>query len=183
MKTMIFVLDTQQVLKYYNFAVEQKKQEGHKRSMAKTISIGAQDFARLRERDNFYVDKTNFIQEWWDNEDEVTLITRPRRFGKTLNLTMLDCFFSNKYAGRGDLFEGLSIWENERFRKLQGTYPVIFLSFATIKSSDYEDAVYGLKRQIRELYLDYSFLLSSEAIYDEEKEIFLPKKILDKQWN
>ena len=100
--------------------------------MPKTISIGTQDYAVLREKDCFYVDKTAFIQEWWDSYDAVTLITRPRRFGKTLNMSMLDYFFSNKYAGRGDLFEGLEIWKEERFRELQGSYPVVFLSFAGI---------------------------------------------------
>lgn len=78
------------------------------------------------ENNFYYVDKTDFIKEWWDSGDDVTLITRPRRFGKTLNMSMLNCFFSNKYANRGDLFEGLSIWEDEEYRKIQGTYPVIF---------------------------------------------------------
>lgn len=89
--------------------------------MAKTISIGAQDFAYIREKDCFYVDKTSFIKEWWESADAVTLITRPRRFGKTLNMSMLDYFFSNKYSDRGDLFEGLEIWKEEKYRKLQGT--------------------------------------------------------------
>ena len=102
--------------------------------MAKVISIGNQSFESIREKDNFYIDKTNFIREWWDNDDTVTLITRPRRFGKTLNMSMLECFFSNKYKDRGDLFEGLEIWKDEKYRKLQGTYPVIFLSFASIKA-------------------------------------------------
>ena len=88
--------------------------------MPKTISIGTQDFAVLRENDYFYIDKTSFIREWWESGDAVTLITRPRRFGKTLNMSMLDYFFSNKHAGRGDLFEGLEIWKEERFRELQG---------------------------------------------------------------
>ena len=65
--------------------------------MKKTISIGAQDFAELREKQYFYIDKTNFIGEWWNGGDVVTLITRPRRFGKTLNMRMLECFFSDKY--------------------------------------------------------------------------------------
>ena len=83
--------------------------------MAKVISIGNQSFESMRERDNFYVDKTSFIKEWWENEDIVTLITRPRRFGKTLNMNMLECFFSNKYKDRGDLFEGLDIWKEEKY--------------------------------------------------------------------
>ena len=87
--------------------------------MAQSISIGKQDFAFLRENNCFFVDKTNFIKEWWDNVDDITLLTRPRRFGKTLNMSMLNCFFSNKYADRGDLFEGLSIWKEEKYRSLQ----------------------------------------------------------------
>lgn len=81
------------------------------------------------------MDKTAFIKEWWENKDMVTLITRPRRFGKTLNLSMLEQFFSVEYAGRGDLFEGLAIWEEEVYRKRQGTCPVIALSFANVKEN------------------------------------------------
>ena len=93
------------------------------------ISIGTQDFGQLREKKFFYVDKTSFIKEWWNGGDSVTLITRPRRFGKTLNMSMLDYFFSNRYAGRSDLFEGLDIWKEEKFQQLQGSYPVIFFLF------------------------------------------------------
>lgn len=97
--------------------------------MGQTISIGKQYFVSLRENHYFYVDKTDFIRQWWENADDITLITRPRRFGKTLNMSMLYSFFFRQYAGRGDLFEGLSIWEKERYRSLQGSYPVIFVSF------------------------------------------------------
>ena len=83
--------------------------------MKKAISIGIQGFSDLREQDCFFVDKTNFIKEWWESEDEVTLITRPRRFGKTLNMSMLNCFFSNKYADRGELFEKLEIWKDGKY--------------------------------------------------------------------
>ena len=85
--------------------------------------------------------RDRFIREWWDSDDAVTLITRPRRFGKTLNMNMLECFFSNKYKDRGDLFEGLEIWRDEKYRELQGTYPVIFLSFASIKQVRYDRCV------------------------------------------
>ncbi len=101
--------------------------------MARVIGIGKQDFEKIRTNNNFYIDKTKFIQEWWEADDEVTLITRPRRFGKTLNINMLEKFFSVNYKGREDLFQGLDIWENAEYRNLQGTYPVIFLSFADIK--------------------------------------------------
>ena len=94
--------------------------------MARTVAIGKQDFASIMENHYFFVDKTEFIREWWESGDDVTLITRPRRFGKTLNMSMVNCFFSNRYANRGDLFENLSIWKYETYRKLQGTYPVIF---------------------------------------------------------
>ena len=108
--------------------------------MARSVGIGHEDFAVVRESNNFYVDKTNFIQEWWESNDRVTLITRPRRFGKTLNMSMLENFFSVNYAGRSDLFEGLSVWEDEQYRNLQGSYPVIFLSFANVKETSYKDA-------------------------------------------
>ena len=106
--------------------------------MERTVAIGIQDFSTLIEKNYFYIDKTPFIKEWWDSGDSVTLITRPRRFGKTLNMSMVEQFFSVKYADRGDLFEGLSIWKHEEYRKLQGTYPVISLSFANIKEASYE---------------------------------------------
>lgn len=113
--------------------------------MKTVISVGKQDFFSLRTNQNFYIDKTNFIREWWEAGDVVTLIARPRRFGKTLNMSMMECFFSNKYENRGDLFEGLSIWEDEKYRNLQGTYPIIFLSFADVKQQNYEDAVKKIK--------------------------------------
>lgn len=108
--------------------------------MARIVGIGHQDFEKVRMGNIFYVDKTYFIREWWESGDEVTLITRPRRFGKTLNMSMLEKFFSVRYAKRGDLFEGLAIWENEGYRQMQGTWPVISLSFANIKERDYETA-------------------------------------------
>ena len=141
--------------------------------MAKVISIGNQSFESMRERDNFYVDKTSFIKEWWENEDTVTLITRPRRFGKTLNMNMLECFFSNKYKDRGDLFEGLDIWKEEKYRKLQGTYPVIFLSFAGIKGNTFEMSKKQICDKIVELYESNRFLLKSECISDTEKKRYI----------
>ncbi|MDE7212751.1 MAG: AAA family ATPase, partial [Lachnospiraceae bacterium] len=101
--------------------------------MARTVGIGIQDFGKIIENNIFYVDKTAFLKEWWENHDEVTLITRPRRFGKTLTMNMAERFFSIKYAGEGGLFAGLNIWKEEKYRELQGTYPVISLSFAPVK--------------------------------------------------
>ena len=103
--------------------------------MSKIVGIGYQDFEKVRKEHIFYVDKTDFIREWWEGKDEVTLITRPRRFGKTLNMSMLEKFFSVQYAGRNDLFQGLNIWKDEKYRELQGTYPVLFISFADVKET------------------------------------------------
>ena len=137
--------------------------------MARTVSIGNQDFEKMIQRNCFYVDKTSFIKEWWENEDEVTLITRPRRFGKTLNMSMLKCFFSNKYADRGELFEGLEIWEDEKYREIQGTYPVIFFSFAGIKGNTFELSKKQICDKIVELYESNRFLLKSDCISETEK--------------
>ena len=137
--------------------------------MAKVISIGNQSFESIREKDNFYVDKTNFIKEWWDNDDIVTLITRPRRFGKTLNMSMLECFFSNKYKDRGDLFESLEIWKDEKYRKLQGIYPVMFLSFAKIKQNTYKSAVKQIKNELINLYNVFDYIMKSDLYNENER--------------
>ena len=137
--------------------------------MPKVIGIGKQRYDRIIENNLFYIDKTMFIKEWWENQDDVTLITRPRRFGKTLNMDMLKCFFSNEYKDRGDLFEGLDIWKEEKYREIQGTYPVIFLSFAKIKQNTYEDAVAGIKRIICDEIQKYIFLKDWDGLADAEK--------------
>ncbi len=140
--------------------------------MARTVGIGHQDFEDLRLKDNFYVDKTNFIKEWWEADDVVTLISRPRRFGKTLNMSMLEKFFSVKCAGRGELFEGLSIWEDVKYRKIQGTYPVIALSFATVKTTSFSDARKEICQLIKEIYNKNDFLLESGCLNEDEKEMY-----------
>ena len=137
-----------------------------------TVSIGKQDFADIRENKYFYIDKTGLIKEWWSSGDDVTLITRPRRFGKTLNMSMLNCFFSNRYANRGDLFEGLSVWEDEKYRQLQGTYPVIFLSFADVKQNDLQGALWKIKKIIFNIYQQYAWLGSWEGLMAVEREQF-----------
>jgi hypothetical protein len=141
-------------------------------SMARTVAIGHQDFEQVRKNDWFYIDKTGFIKEWWGRGDSVTLITRPRRFGKTLNMSMTEQFFSVDYAGRGDLFEGLSIWEDEKYRKLQGTYPVIFLSFASVKETTFDQARKGICSEIKDLYNKKDFLLEGNLLNEDEKKDF-----------
>ena len=140
--------------------------------MKRTVAIGRQNFASIREGNFFYIDKTNFIKEWWESGDECTLITRPRRFGKTLNMIMMKQFFSIEYQGREELFEGLSIWEEEKFRKLQGTYPVLFLSFADIKSKTYAQARKEMICLIVGLYNKYHFLLETDVLTEGDKEYF-----------
>ena len=138
--------------------------------MKKTISIGIQGFSDLRERNCYFVDKTHFIKEWWESQDMVTLITRPRRFGKTLNMSMLECFFSNKYANRADLFAGLSIWKEEKYRQLQGTYPVLFLSFASVKAGNLEEAKAQVKGEIARVYRENKYLIDTDIFDNRERE-------------
>lgn len=140
--------------------------------MKPVISIGVQDFEFLRENGCFFIDKTDLIREWWENKDAVTLITRPRRFGKTLNLSMLNCFFSNKYKGRGELFEGLSIWTDEKYHSLQGSYPVIFFSFANIKGENFETARESIVQVLVELYSQHEYLLDDGFLNQREEAFF-----------
>ncbi len=140
--------------------------------MPRTVGIGHQNFEKLTKAGCFYVDKTHFIKEWWENQDAVTLIARPRRFGKTLNMSMLEQFLSIEYAGRGDLFEGLSVWEEEAYRELQGTFPVIFLSFAGVKETSFSNARKKICQIIKYLYNRYDFLLESSCLNEDEKEAY-----------
>ena len=141
--------------------------------MVRTVAIGVQDFETIIINDYFYVDKTDFIKEWWENGDSVTLLSRPRRFGKTLNMSMLEAFFSNKYKNRADLFENLNIWKDEKYRGIQGTYPVISLSFANVKEKNYELAVYRICRIIQRLYSENMYLVNSEKLSEIEKKRIL----------
>lgn len=140
--------------------------------MARTVSIGNQDFESIQKEGYFYIDKTDFIREWWESGDSVTLITRPRRFGKTLNMSMVEKFFSTTYKDRGELFQNLRIWESEKYKKLQGTYPVLFLSFASIKDSSYEAARESICRTIEEQYNNNDFLLKGNLLNEKEKSYY-----------
>ena len=140
--------------------------------VARTVGIGIQSFEKLIQNGYFYIDKTDFIKEWWESGDDVTLITRPRRFGKTLNMNMMERFFSVAYAGRGEIFEGLSIWKEEKYRKLQGTCPVIFLSFADMKASTFSLAREKICMAIQKLYSRFDFLMAGRTLKEEEKNFF-----------
>ena len=140
--------------------------------MGRTVGIGIQEFDKIIEGNYFYVDKTSFIKEWWESGDDVTLITRPRRFGKTLNMSMVNHFFSIEYAGQGDIFEGLFIWEEEKYRELQGTYPVINLSFANVKEKDFETVKIRINQIISDLYSKHYYLLDSDVLTKIDKEFY-----------
>ena len=135
-------------------------------------ALGYQDYEEVITEDIFYIDKTGFIREWWEYGDKVTLITRPRRFGKTLNMSTVECFFSNQYAGRGDLFEGKDIWREEKYRQLQGTFPVIFLSFASVKTGDVEGIKTAVKKIIVSEYRKHKDIMSSNEFDDADRENF-----------
>lgn len=137
--------------------------------MGRTVGIGLQDFEAVIKNQVFYVDKTDFIREWWESNDSVTLITRPRRFGKTLTMSMVEQFFSLNYADRADMFEGFAIWKEEKYRRLQGTYPVISLSFANVKEKDYKTTVQRIGLLISDLYNKNIFLLEGNCLTEEEK--------------
>ncbi len=145
---------------------------GQEVRMAREVAIGIQRFDEIIQGNYFYIDKTSFVKQWWESGDSVTLITRPRRFGKTLNMSMLEQFFSVNYADRGYLFEGLSVWEDEKYRRLQGTYPVISLSFANIKEKDYQATREKICQVISNLYIQFSFIRDSDVMTKKDREYF-----------
>ena len=140
--------------------------------------LGYQNFEEVRNQHIFYIDKTGFIREWWEYADKVTLITRPRRFGKTLNMSMTECFFSNQYADRSDLFEGLSIWEEKnpdgeyQYRKMQGIFPVIFLSFANVKAVTYQEMLFKITKVITDLYNKNDYLFKNKMLNEKEQKYY-----------
>ena len=136
------------------------------------LPVGVENFEDIRREHFYYVDKTGFIEQLLKEYGKVSLFTRPRRFGKTLNMDMLKCFFSNKYHGRNDLFDGLDIWNDEKYRKLQGTYPVIFLSFAGIKGNTFEMARQQICIKILDLYEENGYLLEGDILSESEKTFY-----------
>ncbi|MDY5664719.1 MAG: AAA family ATPase [Blautia sp.] len=140
--------------------------------MGRTVAIGLQDFGDLIQKGYFYIDKTSFIKEWWENGDSVTLINRPRRFGKTLNMSMVEHFFSVNYAGQRELFQGLSVWSEKAYREIQGTYPVISLSFANVKETNYQNAKERICQLLTDLYVKYHFLRECDWMTESDKVFF-----------
>ncbi|MGM9559036.1 AAA family ATPase [Anaerovibrio slackiae] len=150
--------------------------------MARAIAVGEQDFVKIRENDYFYIDKTGFITDWWRGADNTTAVMRPRRFGKTLNISMMRAFFSVEYQGRGaELFGGLKVWQDEAMRGLQGTYPVIFISFAVVKADNYADTMQWIKRIFAEIVAKFDFLLDSDRVSDYNRQAL--RRILEEMDN
>ena len=139
--------------------------------MPRTVAIGVQSFAELRERGYFLVDKTSFIADWWHSADQVTVIHRPRRFGKTLNMDMVECFFSNKYASRAALFGGLDVWNDAGLRREQGTWPVVSLSFSVAKGASAEAVVRRMCEQIARAWRQHRDDIDADSLGDQERDL------------
>ena len=141
--------------------------------MAQTISIGKQDFLYLRENNYFYIDKTDFIRQWWESADDITLITRPRRFGKTLNMDMLRTFFEKTADDNSQYFTNKRIWQQgERYTKHQGKYPVIFITLKDVRARNWSTAFDMLKFVIRTEFARHKELLNSQAVSLTDQAIY-----------
>ncbi len=138
--------------------------------MARKVSIGYQEFDDMIRGNLFYIDKTGFIKEWWDRRDKVTLITRPRRFGKTLTMDMVRKFFSIEHPENRELFQKLNIWKDPYYQEIQGKYPVISLSFSDIIENSYPQVRKRALLNPREK--EYFYQISSE-MEDSEASIAL----------
>ena len=135
------------------------------------IGIGISDFKALRLRKNYFIDKTMYIKDIIDNQSGVVLITRPRRFGKTLNMSMLRYFFDCDVKNGKELFEGLKIMEqDEKYTSRLGAYQCIYLTLKDVNDSNYENMILDFKTAILEMYREHRYLLDSDKIYDDEKD-------------
>ncbi len=145
----------------------------------KRIITGCSDFKEMIETNAYYVDKSLFIKEIIENGDKVILLPRPRRFGKTLNLSMLGYFFDIQHPENKELFTDLQIWQSdEEIKAEQGKYPVIYLSLRNAKGDNWEDCFDDIKHEIANLFKQHRYLLDSATIYKEELTVF--SRILDK---
>ena len=142
------------------------------------IGIGVSDFKVLRLKDNYFIDKSLFIKDIIDNQSSVVLITRPRRFGKTLNMSMLRYYFDCNQKYSDQLFNGLKIMEQEeKYTSKQGYYPCIYMTMKDVNDGDYTNMILSMKTAVLEAYREHRYLLESDKIYEEEKA-----KITDILW-
>ena len=138
--------------------------------MRKTVGLGIQDFEKIAERNVFYIDKSKFITEWWNSEDDVTLITRPRRFGKTLMLSTVEKFFSVRQGNGKDLFKGLEVSENPQMMQECGKWPVLFVSFAKVKSENFTSALTKFNLIFNQLKSELMFI--KESLDEADRDFF-----------
>lgn len=135
------------------------------------LPVGIEDFAEIRQAGFYYVDKTKFIEQLLDGWGKVNLFTRPRRFGKTLNMSMLRYFF--EIGADASLFDGLQIAENKKLcEEFQGKYPVIFLSFKNVEGLTFADAQYRLTELIAGEAERFAFLAQSDKLTENEKSLY-----------
>ena len=134
------------------------------------VGCGYQDFRDFACGKQFYVDKTHFITEWVKREAKVTLITRPRRFGKTTLLSTVETYFDPRYAENPEYFERLKVWKDRKVRSLHGTVPVISISFGSCKGMDYVQAIKGMINNFYMMYEAHHELLDSERLDKEDRE-------------
>ena len=146
------------------------------------IGIGISDFKMLRLRDNYFIDKSLFIKHIIDNQSGVTLITRPRRFGKTLNMSMLRYYFDCNAKDTRKLFNGLKIMEQEeKYTSKQGYYPVIYMTLKDVQGTDFKTMMLALQTELTELFMEHAYILNSDKLFDIEKETY--NKILNLRSN
>ena len=135
------------------------------------IEINVSDFKRLRVRDNYFIDKSLYIKDIIDNQSSVILVTRPRKFGKTLNMSMLKYYFDCNGKDNKELFKGLKIMEqDEKYTSKLGYYPVIYITLKDVQDRNYENMLLNLKTAVLDMYQEHRYLLDSEKVYPEEKE-------------
>ena len=135
------------------------------------IGLGESDFRVLRTMKDYYIDKTMYIKDIIDNRSKVILVTRPRRFGKTLNMSMLRYYFDCSQKDNKELFEGLKIMEQgEEYTSKLGYYPCIYLTLKDISEVNYQNMILNLKTAVSDMYLEHIYLLDSDKIYPFEKE-------------
>lgn len=138
----------------------------------KRIPIRISDFKTLRDENYLFVDKSLLIKEFWESNGQTILVPRPRRFGKTLNMSMIKYFFENNSEDNSYLFKGLNIENHKNIMELQGKYPVIYLSFKDEKHSSFEYLKAGLRNILSKLYQDHKYCLNADKMDTIDKKYF-----------
>ena len=137
------------------------------------IGIGTSDFKKMRVKDNYYIDKTMYIKEIIDNKSEIILVTRPRRFGKTLNMSMLKYYFDINNKDSKELFKGLKILDQEeKYTSKMNYYPCIYITLKDVVGKNFKNMMLALQTELVELFIEHAEILNSKKLLDIEKEMF-----------